>query len=345
MSWLTRGLGPVALVLVAACGHAPTLPAEPAAEAPAVAALAPADRTVDPAAADPRAAPRLEQAPRDPGAVELVILGDTGEISPFTAAWRRAIAAEATKDAILVLGDLIYPHAPPCPTGLPDANARALIDRRVGAALSGLGAPVYLALGNHDISRLPGEPDRAACLIAWAADQPDLALPDRTYVVDLGVAVIAVIDTNALDSRAAALVRAAFDGHPGWRVLAGHHALRAYHDKAREDAVRPWLVAHGLRPDVYVNGHAHVLQLGVYDGVIAITSGSATDPRDRPACPPACGPGQLFGSSAAGYAVVRLDLEGSVEVAFKDADGAELWRWRGSAPGGRSWAPRGSIKP
>lgn len=73
----------------------------------------------------PPAAPELagRVAPGIDGAVELVLIGDTGEPGPLVARWSRALAKEPAQ-AIVVLGDLVYPQAPPCRAGVPDLAAR-----------------------------------------------------------------------------------------------------------------------------------------------------------------------------------------------------------------------------
>lgn len=306
---------PIAFLLVAACAPPSVLAAPPAGPRAALALEA--------------GAPALVRPPLGEDYIQLVVLGDTGEPADFQARLRASIAKEPSKDGILVVGDLVYPQAPPCPDGTPDAAATEILDERVGAIIGGLGAPTYLLIGNHDVSRDPGEPARAPCITAWADAHPDLGLvmPATAYTVDFGVAILAVVDTNALDARQARVVKAAFDGHPGKKILAGHHVLRTYHDKQRQDVVRPWLQRHGITPDVYLNGHAHVLQLGIYDGIPAVTSGTGADPRDLATCPPTCGRGQLWGRSDPGYAVVRVGPR-RLEVVFKDADGRELYRWR-----------------
>jgi len=274
-------------------------------------------------------APALVREPLGMDYVQLVVVGDTGEPADFQARLRQSIKDEPSKDGVVVVGDLVYPQAPPCPDGTPNDAANAMLDERVGAIIGGLGAPTYLLIGNHDVSRDPGEPPRAPCITTWIGAHPEhgLVMPASAYTVDFGVAILAIVDTNHLDARQAAMVKAAFDGHPGRKILAGHHVLKTYHDKQRQDVVRPWLVRYGITPDVYLNGHAHVLQIGIYDGIPAVTSGTGADPRDLPTCPPTCGRGQLWGNSEPGYAVVRIGPE-RLEVIFKDADGGELYRWR-----------------
>lgn len=265
----------------------------------------------------------LTFAPKD--RVRIVLIGDTGYPGPEIEAVHRAVAAE-TKDLIVVLGDLVYPAAPRCPTGALTADVRELLDRKVGAALKGLGAPVLLALGNHDVNHVARDPERTACLLAYAEAEPELFMPARAYTVDLGLAMLAVLDSNDLDDAQGELARAAFKGHSGWKLMAAHHVLKTYRDKASEDSVRPWLAAQRLAPDAWLNGHAHLLQFGVYGGIAAVTSGATAVTRERAACPPDCGEGELFGASKDGYAVLEVTAS-RLAVTFKDTAGSTLFSW------------------
>lgn len=276
-----------------------------------------------------RVAPGLD------GAAELVLIGDTGEPGPIVERWKTALRAERAP-VVLVLGDLVYPQVPPCPTGVPNASARAILDRVVQAPLAATGKECFLVLGNHDISWDVDDPPRHACLLSRFGRDPQVRLPATHYAIDLDTAILVVLDTNALDDAQAAFARAILRTHPGKRVVfAGHHVLRTYHDKIGEDRVAPWLARHGLRPELWVNGHAHVLQMSVVDGVPAVTSGTGATPRVRPGCDRAagtgqCGQHQLFGSSTPGYAVLRVgpaSEQQRISVTFKDADGEVLWRW------------------
>ena len=269
------------------------------------------------------------------GTPSIIMIGDTGEPGPIVERWR-ATLQKKDKDAIFVLGDLVYPQAPPCPTGTPDAAARAMLEQRVGDLIGHLGAPTLLVIGNHDTSWV-GDPPREKCVIAYARGRPDLTLPGPYYAVDFGLAVVVVLNSNALDDGQAAFAKRVFAAaRPGARkILAAHHVLKVYHDKVDEDDIRPWLAQHALVPDLWVNGHAHLLQLGIYGGIPALTSGTAAKPRARPACDRTtkegqvgCGEGELFGSSLPGYAVLDLDAHGRFTITFEDADGQRLYRWQ-----------------
>ena len=136
--------------------------------------------------------------------------------------------------------------------------------------------------------------------------RPQIHLPGLDYALDFGVAQIAFVDTDHLDGRATQVVDDAFAKGNGWKLLMGHHVLKTYHDKANENRVAPWLSSLKALPDLYANGHAHVLQFGVYDGLPAVTSGSVSKLRHRPACPPDCGEDQLLESALQGMRYLRL---------------------------------------
>ncbi len=281
-------------------------------------------------------------APRPTDHLRLVLIGDAGELTPDLERLRPALIREP-KDAVVVLGDIVHPRAPACPSGALTQEARALLDRHVAATIGGLGAPTYLVVGNHDVRHGRAASPEEACLVAYAAERDELVFPGAFYTADYGVAKLAFTDTvNPTDAQGKALAQA-FRGATGWRVAFGHHTFKTYRDKEHQDYVRPWLKRAGVRPDLWVNGHAHLLQFGVYDGVPALTSGSAALARGRASCPPACGPGELFGSSQPGYAV--LDLTPTrMRVVFKDARGEELYRWEKTrvVPGVSGPAPQGA---
>lgn len=269
---------------------------------------------------------------RHDGTPRLILIGDTGEPGPIVEQWRATLIKQP-KDAVVVLGDLVYPQAPPCPNGVPDLAARRLLETNLAHALEGLGAPSLLVIGNHDRSWVEGEAPREKCVIAFAKGRPDLRLPAAHYAADFGAFVLVVLDSNALDDKQADFVKQVVDSHPKARlVLAAHHVYKTYYDKEDEDRIRPWLEAHHIRPALWLNGHAHILQMGVYDGIPAVTSGTGALPRERTSCDAAhksgCGAGQLYGSSVPGFAVLDVAADGRFTITFQDADGATLFTWQ-----------------
>ena len=284
---------------------------------------------------------RLGQQPLPLGereSLRIIAIGDTGLDNDAMQALRTSIKAEE-KDLILALGDLVYPEAPPCPDGHLTPDATALLDESIGATLLGLGAPVLLVLGNHDVRHGRRDPAREACILRYAERHPDLVMPSLNWVLDVGVISITGLNTNALDDSQAMTAARALREAKGWTMLIGHHVLKTYHDKDGEDIVRPWLERHGLRPEIFLNAHAHLLQSGTYEGVIGLTSGSAALPRVRPECPPGCEPGQRFGSSLSGYAILDVTAEQLV-VEFYDNMGNSLHRESHPRPARRSKTSR-----
>ena len=295
--------------------------------------------------------PHLTQAPADPQHVRLVVVGDTGVVhgaeskpcrdgsvsscalsqAESEALWA-TIGAEAA-DALFLPGDLVYgPHyiesAPRCRS--PDGRVRAeWLDPALGDKVRELGVPVYLALGNHDVAHRQRSRARERCLLAYAASEPALVLPQLQYSVDLGLVRLVVLDTNVAPDRWDPDWLAGQRADATWTLMGGHHVVQTRFDKESEHAIRDWLVAHDLRPHLWLNGHAHFLQFGVYDGIPAVTSGTGAKVRLRPDCPgPACtGPGApAFSRSTFGYAVVDATPD-TLTVTFKDRTGAPLYCW------------------
>ena len=253
----------------------------------------------------------------------IILLGDTGLPGPELERLRATVLGEK-KDLIIALGDLIYPYGPICSKGALTGTAKKIYDERLGHFYNGLGATTLMVLGNHEVRGQRRDEGREACFFDYAASAPSLYFPALSYQVDLGVILISVINTNDLTAESGVATRAAFDATEGWRLLIGHHVLRAFHDKAREDVVFSWLHKHGLRPDLYANGHAHLQQFGVYEGIPALTTGATSKLRERPSCPPDCGDGQLWGRSVRGYAVLEVNAK-RMQLTVKDIEGATLW--------------------
>jgi hypothetical protein len=295
------------------------------------------------------------------GTVRLVLIGDTGtfdddgqpdtceesdgnKVISVEMLQEMALSIQAEQaDAAIALGDLYYVAGPTCPEGpLPDDIVDTL-DQKVGDYLGNLGAPTLLVLGNHDVRQSGQGAERAErCFLKYADQHPNLIMPERNYLVDFGLAYLAVIDTNRLPEPALSMQIAQrlderkLGRESTWTLVAGHHTLKTYHDKENQNVVRPWLDEYGILPDLYANGHAHFLQFGVYGPthweIPAATSGSGAKVRCRPECGAGagtCEPGQYFGRSEFGYAVVDL-TESVMRVTYKDLYGAPLWAWERS---------------
>jgi hypothetical protein len=112
-----------------------------------------------------------------------------------------------------------------------------------------------------------------------------------------------------------------------WAIVAGHHVYKTACDKVGDDFVAGRLVEQEITPDLYVNGHAHILQMGVFGGVPAVTSGSGSKLREFPGCEPTDTEGVLWGESTYGYAVLDITPQ-TLRVSFKDIAGQELYCWQ-----------------
>ncbi len=300
------------------------------------------------------------------GPVKLVLLGDTGtvgdqgktpqcdgqtegKIGLDKAGRERMIASirRENADAILALGDLVYPEGPECTAGSIPPQAKAEMDRVFGDYIGQLGALSLVVLGNHDVNHDGrGNAKTEACFRNYAAARSDLHMPERNYIAEVGKVRIGVVDTNRLPGPGLAK-KIADEMVAGpdswWRVMAGHHVLRTYQNKEDQDRVAPWLAANDISPDLWVNGHAHLLQFGVYDvagkAIPAATSGTGAKVRCRSECGSGstgpCGAGQQWGRSEFGYATVAA-TEQMLRVSYKNTDGKTLWCWqrdRGTAVG------------
>ncbi|MFT4975240.1 MAG: hypothetical protein ACI8S6_001127, partial [Myxococcota bacterium] len=287
----------------------------------------------------------------DPAHVRLVFIGDTGAdavapgtdsghiTAPLLEALRASVRAEAA-DAIFGLGDLVYgvggplELSPRC-TDPTRGRAAALLPQRLGAYYADLGADAWLVLGNHDVGHYRYSEARARCMMAYADQTSHLSLPSAWYSVDFGLARVVVADTNRdVDSWDPSRITDAYRDD-AWNILVGHHVLRTAFDKEDEAAaggkhdIRGWLLANSAEPDLWVNGHAHFLQFGVYDDIPAATSGSGSKVRVRDTCPGSRCPTTdtpTFSRSEYGYAVVDLTNDRMV-MRLKDTDGRALFCW------------------
>jgi len=294
--------------------------------------------------------PALSAPSADPQHVRLIVVGDSGVVHGPEASQRKDLGGSSKMsqseadalwatigkegaDGIFVTGDLVYgpwfaESAPKCrtPTGKVKTD---WLDPALGDKVRDLGVPVYLSLGNHDVAHRQRSRARERCLLRYAATEDALVFPQLQYTVDMGLVRLVVFDTNVKTGRwDADWVAGARDGDH-WTLMGGHHVIRTTFDKESEHELRDWLVAHDLRPHLWMNGHAHFLQFGVYEGIPAVTSGAAAKIRMRPDCPGAdCQVAHppLYSKSTFGYTVVDATPD-TLRVTLKDAAGAELFCW------------------
>jgi hypothetical protein len=294
--------------------------------------------------------PTLSHTPANPDHVRILVVGDTGVVHPDTAGAcgevgtsckLSAAAAEAfwaqvgseDVDALFLPGDLVYgpryiESAPKCRS--PEGKVREdWLDPALGDKVRDLGVPVYLALGNHDVAHRQRSRARERCILRYAATEDALVLPQLQYSVDFGLLDFVVLNTNVKPERWDAGWLSEHSAADRWTLMGGHHVIRTKFDKEGEHAIREWLVAQDLRPDLWLNGHAHFLQFGVYDDIPALTSGAGAKVRVRPECPgdDCTGPdAPLYAESRFGYAIIDATPQ-TLRVSVRDDHGAERFCW------------------
>ena len=293
----------------------------------------------------------IHEGPTTDDSVRLILIGDTGQVpvadDPHKMnpeqreQLRRSLAAEQAT-AIIDLGDLFYWKGPRCRLGTTPQQSGERLDAHLYDHIGGLGAPVFLVLGNHDVGPMPealkkhffgnqaGKRSRSRerCYRLQQKLHDDIVFPAVSYGVDFGPVRLATLHTSAPRNQWAANHITDFfaDQDDDWSLLAGHHVLQTGCDKTSEDVVSPWLQKSGLKPDLYMNGHAHILQVGVFDGVPAITSGSGSKLREFPHCEPTDTQGVQWGASEFGYAVLEANADW-LRVQFKNIAGEKLHCW------------------
>ena len=268
-----------------------------------------------------------------PGRVRLVVTGDTGKGNDTQQQVREAMArvcAEKGCDAVVILGDLLYPLGMEAPSD-PRADTRIATYQQVAPR-------VLLAVGNHDYGRGRSR-QKVAWLKDWAASTEGVDHPGDAYTVDLGVGSLHVLDTNRAfhwgESSQSAWLGRTLPTVDGWRIVAGHHTFRS--DGLHGNAGTyegwshvPWLSGRSLArlfdgrlcpdADLYLAGHDHNLQLLHHCGVQLVVSGAGASARpilDR-------GNDPVLAEATPGFAWIELRHEGTGEVHFFDADARPL---------------------
>ncbi len=268
-------------------------------------------------AATPTASTGTASAPAEP--TRVLLFGDSGTNDDQ----QRAVATGMSRhckaegcDAAVLVGDIIYPD------GLGSADD-PMASTHFEDHYRDLGAPVWLALGNHDYHRDPNAWIARYGTQGSRAGKFPAHMPARYYTVQLGAVRLVVLDTNRLDEDQGAwldaVLREAETRGDRWVVAAGHHPWRSYgmHRHA-EPAMAAFYQRHLCgKIDLFVAGHDHDKQLlrGPCD-VTLVISGTAGKLR-----PVGSGDETLFSASSLGWA--RLEVRGAEGVlTFHAADGS-----------------------
>lgn len=196
--------------------------------------------------------------------VRLAVAGDVGtgsEAAYATASAIDRLEARREFDALLLLGDNVYPSGNP-------GQVQAKVLDPFASVLDG---PTLLvaALGNHDVETGDGEPELRA-----------LGLPGRWYVERFGPAEVVVVDsTRASDpAQLTWLEEALASSNAPWTIVIQHHPpySAGYHgsDGASRASLVPVYERHAV--DLVLSGHDHDYQrTGLIGGVTYLVSGGA----------------------------------------------------------------------
>ncbi len=204
----------------------------------------------------------------DPPTTRLAAIGDVGtgdDRERATTAAMDRVEGDLELDALLLLGDNVYP------SGDPDRVA-ATVFRPLGPVLDG-GTELVPVLGNHDVRHDNGDRQAAA-----------LGMPGRWYSTVVDDALIVALDsTRPQDPDQLAWLRAALEADSArWTIVIMHHPpySAGYHGSSRDvrDAFSPLFERFGV--DLVLSGHDHDYQRSEpIGGVTYVVSGGGAKTR------------------------------------------------------------------
>lgn len=198
----------------------------------------------------------------------LAVAGDVGtggaaEYATAAAADRLEPAGEF--DALVLLGDNIYPDGDP-------ARAHATVFEPFASVLDE-GTELVAALGNHDVRTGGGQPQMAA-----------LGMPGRWYAKRFGPVELVVVDSTRVEDpeQLSWLKRTLAGSRAPWTVVAQHHPpfSAGYHGShgPSRDILVPLYERFGV--DLVLAGHDHDYQRSKpQHGVVYVVSGAAATRR------------------------------------------------------------------
>ncbi|WP_380169012.1 metallophosphoesterase family protein [Jannaschia sp. R86511] len=239
---LTAGL----LLLTAACSGAPDGTAASAAPPPEAAATTGSTGPLDTTAASTR----------------IAVAGDTGTGSPDEQRTADAIAAAGPFDALVLLGDLVYPEGDP-------ASVDDVVTTPFATTLAG-GAVLVPVLGNHDHAGGEAEDIMSA-----------LGRDRGWYAEQVGTVRLVVLDTERVDdpeqTRWLEETLAAPAPAGSWTVVAMHRpAYSSGEHGSATDVREAWedlFVTHGVA--LVLAGHDHDYERSTpQGGVVHVVSGA-----------------------------------------------------------------------
>jgi hypothetical protein len=203
-----------------------------------------------------------------PPGLHLAVVGDVGDSGPRLDATAGAIArlgAARPYDALLLLGDNVYPTGDPA--RLPDTVFGPFRD------VLAQGSELLAIVGNHDAKE--GHAD---------AQMDALGMPGRWWAREYGDVLVVGLDSNAPadPDQHAFLVDALATTDARWRIVALHHPpySAGYQGSAEavRDAFAPVFARYGVQ--LVLSGHDHDYQRSrPIDGVTYVVTGGAAGTR------------------------------------------------------------------
>ncbi len=200
----------------------------------------------------------------DPPVVRLAAAGDVGtgaEAERLTADAMDALEDERNYDALLLLGDNVYPGGDP-----------AELQRAVFEPFAGVlddGTQLLAVLGNHDVDDGHGDAQAAA-----------IGMPARWYATRIGDALVIALDSTRPDDpgQLAWLERTLATNDATWVIATMHHPPYSggYHGSSHgvRDAFTPLFEQYGVQ--LVLAGHDHDYQRSEkIGGVTYVVSGGA----------------------------------------------------------------------
>lgn len=204
-----------------------------------------------------------------PGTPELLLavagdVGDSGGRLDRTAATVAELDLRHPYDALVLLGDNVYP------AGDPEGIRRTVFEPFAPVLEH---APLLAILGNHDV----GDDGGAAQLDA-------LGMPGRWWAETWGEVLLVGLDSNDVDDeeQAAFLERALRDTRARWKIVALHHPpwSAGYQGSSLEARARFGPVFERFGVQLVLSGHDHDYQRSqVIGGTTYVVTGAASGTR------------------------------------------------------------------
>jgi predicted phosphodiesterase len=203
-----------------------------------------------------------------PPEVHLAVVGDIGDggrTATATGAAVARIAVDEPFDAVVLLGDNVYP----------DGRPERLADTVFGplATVLASGTQLVAILGNHDVIGGHGDDQLTT-----------LGMEGRWWARTWGDVLLIGLDSNDLDApgQLAFLESTLAASDARWRIVAVHHPPYSAGYQGSSLDVRQWLAPVLKRHDVQLvlSGHDHDYQRSLpIDGVTYVVSGGASGTR------------------------------------------------------------------